>query len=128
MSKSNPTGNLPLFQSAGEEESTGPAPRARRSDPDTSKAAAASMKGEAGTQRWNILNALYHGGPPTADALDESLGLRVTSAGRRMSELQETSLVRMLREKGPTRSGRSAHLWEITEAGRQLVALRGRLR
>lgn len=92
----------------------GPRPLARATDPSTSHQAALSMVGEAGTQRREILDALRTTGPKTADELDELLGLRLTSAGRRLIELARTDppLARRLPAKRTTRSGRAAHLWE----------------
>lgn len=87
------------------------APKARNSDPDTSHEAAKSMTDEAATQRRQILEHLEAHGPQTADALDEALSFRLTSAGRRMSELLRKALVRRTGEKEMTRSGRRADLW-----------------
>ena len=90
-------------------------PRARTSDPGTSHAAARSMEKPADVQRAKILAALVR--PMTADELDESLGLRPTSAGRRLPELREMGLVRELKATRPTRSGRQAHVYALsTEA------------
>ena len=86
-------------------------PKARKSDPDTSHEAGLSMTDEAATQRRQILEYLEAHGPQTADALDEALGFRLTSAGRRMSELLRKALVRRTGEKEMTRSGRRADLW-----------------
>jgi len=95
-------GGLPLFP-----------PKARNSDPDTSHEAAESMEGEADTQRKWILASLRRMGPQTADELDQRLGLRPTSAGRRLSEL--SGLVEMTEKTALTRSGRRAHVWRATK-------------
>ncbi len=87
-------------------------PRARTTDVDTSHAAAASITDVAGVQRLRILQEL-EGGPLTADELDERIGWRVTTAGRRLSELLEATAVRRLETTRKTRSGRLAHLWEV---------------
>ena len=86
-------------------------PRARARDPETSKEAARSMAETAESQRKMILAYLETHGPSTCDAMDEALGLRETSAGRRMSEMG--TLVRRTGGKGMTRSGRPADLWDV---------------
>ena len=90
---------------------TGPDPRARNTDPDTSHQAAESMADEAESQRRRILACLRYYGAMTADALDEVLELRLTSAGRRLPELEEADLVTLTGGKALTRSGRQARLW-----------------
>lgn len=101
-----------LFSTEEKKITTGPDPVARASDPDTSHEAAASMVDEAQNQRIQIYAWLVGHGPMTADELDEALGFRLTSSGRRLPELRETGKVRMTEEKRKTRSGRSARLWE----------------
>ena len=93
-------GGLPMFP-----------PRSRNSDPETSHEAAGSMEGEANAQRQRILAYLRYRGPRTADAIDLYLGLRDTSAGRRLPELKEMGLVEMTDQTALTRSGRRAHVW-----------------
>ena len=88
------------------------APRARTTDPDTSHEAAESVTSHASGQRLRCLTELA-GGPLTADAIDARVGWRVTTAGRRLPELQELGAVTMLEAKGVTRSGRTAHLWAV---------------
>ena len=100
------TDGLPMFEKI-------PPPLAKNEDPDTSHQAAASMKDEAKAQRRLILRELELTGPMTADALDDALDLRPTSAGRRMGELKRAGLVVMLEKKGLTRSGRKARLWAL---------------
>ena len=86
--------------------------QARTSDPETSHEAAASMYDEAKAQRGHILWCLHEYGGMTADGLDQALGLRVTSAGRRLPELESEGLVRKTQRQAMTRSGRSAIIWE----------------
>ncbi len=92
-------------------------PLARRTDPDTSHAAADSMVEGAGWQRANVLTALGHLKKATADRIDEWLGDYLadgwprTTAGRRLPELERAGLVERLTETRATRSGRRAHLW-----------------
>ena len=112
MSKKAPLSALPLFSGP---KTTGPDPRARTSDPETSHAAAKSMVGEAEAQRKRIVAHLWEVGPRMADQLDEELGFRVTSAGRRLSELEEAKLVEALDRTGKTRSGRRARYWKAVE-------------
>ena len=86
--------------------------QARTSDPETSHAAAESMYDEARAQRGHIHLWLMDHGGMTADALDQALGLRVTSAGRRLPELEADGKVRKTDRQAMTRSGRSAIIWE----------------
>jgi len=86
--------------------------QARTSDPATSHEAAASMYDEARAQRQHIHQWLIVHGGLTADGLDQALGLRVTSAGRRLPELESEGLVRKTQRQAMTRSGRSAIIWE----------------
>jgi predicted ArsR family transcriptional regulator len=84
----------------------------RATDPDTSRLAAESMVDEAATQREIIYNWLLTRGGMTADKLDQELGLRVTSAGRRLSELEAVGRVAKTERREMTRSGRWAIVWE----------------
>ena len=86
--------------------------KARTTDPATSHDAAESMYDEAQAQRGHIHQWLIVHGGMTADALDQALGLRVTSAGRRLPELESEGLVRKTERQAMTRSGRSAIIWE----------------
>lgn len=89
-----------------------PIARTRRTDVETSHQAAASMTEGVGAQRERILQELT-GRPMTADQLDEIIGWRITTAGRRLPELRELGRVRMLEQTAMTRSGRRARLWEL---------------
>ena len=100
---------LPMFDGPS------PPPRARESDPETSHEAAASMANEAAAQRSKIHRALLCHGGKTADGLDEFCELRVTSAGRRLPELQKLGLARPTDRKEKTRSGRMARVWEAVK-------------
>lgn len=103
MSERVPLDTLPLFADI--------APRARATDVETSHAAAVSMTDAAASQRAAIYQHLLTVGPQTADQIDHALGLRVTSAGRRLPELRDMGRVRMLDRTGMTSSGRQARLW-----------------
>ncbi|MBM63270.1 MAG: hypothetical protein CL484_10015 [Acidobacteria bacterium] len=90
-------------------------PRSRTSDPLTSREAGESMIGTAQTQRDKIEEFLKVNPPMTADQVDQKLGLRATSAGRRLPELRELGKARVLEgEFRRTRSGRRAVLWTAT--------------
>ena len=90
---------------------TGPDPRARRTDVETSHEAAASMKETADTHRQKILAALRERGPMTGDALDALFEWRHATSNRRLPELREAGLVEMTDDRAVTRSGRAARLW-----------------
>lgn len=94
-------------------------PRARSTDPETSKAAGRAV--DAAGQRDRIMKFMdgeYRGmtaGPHpaggwTADELDEYLGWRVTTAGRRLSELKRRGLVEACGQR-VTRSNRMATVY-----------------
>ena len=87
-------------------------PAARATDPTTSHQAAAAARDHAGVQRVRILKHLQQCGMLTADALDEALQMRATSAGRRLPELEALGLARPTEKTARTRSGRQARLWE----------------
>lgn len=89
--------------------------RARTSDPATSHTAAAMVDAEGQRGRiMDVLRALYKdvglAGGLTADQLDEMIGWRLTTAGRRLSELRVRELVIPCGER-LTRSGRPATVY-----------------
>lgn len=94
-------------------------PGARKTDPETSHEAAESMRDTAESQRKKILDYLKAHCPMTADELDDFLGLRVTSAGRRLPELLRAGQVERLPETRATLSGRQAHLWGATQPNKE---------
>lgn len=92
---------------------------ARRDDPDTSRRAAASMVAPAGSQRWEVLEALRRR-PMTADEIDVEIGWRDTTAGRRLRELERHELVEPTGDTRTTRSGREARVYRVTAKARQV--------
>ena len=83
--------------------------RARSTDPATSHEPARQV--DAAGQRGLILNALVVGDAElTADELDTWIGWRVTTAGRRLSELKRRGLVEACGQRY-TRSGRQATVY-----------------
>ena len=94
--------NLDLFE-----------PRARTTDPAMSHGAAAMVDAEG--QRGKIMDLMDSGRPLrvggwTADEIDEYIGWRVTTAGRRLSELRRRGLVEPCGER-LTRSGCKATVY-----------------
>lgn len=85
-------------------------PRARTSDPQTSKDAAQSMREAAHAQRAVILEALATR-DATADELDARCGFRSSVAGRRLHELVRAGLVTVTDQVRVTRSGRMANVY-----------------
>ena len=88
---------------------------ARTTDPATSHEAAAVVDAEG--QRGKIMKALRgewrdHQYEFTADGLDEYLGWRVTTAGRRLGELCKLGLVEPCGER-LTRSNRPATVYRV---------------
>ena len=96
-------------------------PRARSTDPETSKAAGRAVK--AGKQRDRIMDLLRSVPSSvkeslcglTADEIDAAFGVgwRLTTAGRRLSELKRRGLVEKCGER-KTRSGRMATVYRAT--------------
>ena len=92
--------------------------RARSTDPATSHEAA--KKVDAAGQRGKIMDLMDSGrrgriGGWTADEIDEYIGWRVTTAGRRLSELKRRGLVEACGQRY-TRSGRQATVYRATAA------------
>jgi predicted transcriptional regulator len=75
------------------------APRARRSDPQTSHAAAARAASFASTHAGRIHVALTQG-PATAHELSERTGLSVVQIDRRVSQMCEEGFIRVVTEDG----------------------------
>ena len=63
-------------------------PRARKSDPDTSKEAAKRAERFAGSHAWKILTAL-HEGWGTAETISRATGLTVEQICRRLPEIAD---------------------------------------
>lgn len=85
---------------------------ARATDPSTSHRAADSMREAASGQRRRCLLFLRASGPMTAAELDCVIGWRVTTAGRRLVELERLGQVQRTEEERPTPSGRAAQVWK----------------
>lgn len=98
------------------EEATGPDPRARRTDPETSHTAARSMRSNAETQRRMILESLRTAGPATGDELCVRFDWKHATANRRLPELEERGFVEKTERRRPTRSGRPAVVWRALPA------------
>ena len=91
-----------------------PVPRARNTDPETSRDAADSMVQAAEGQRNAILAELRKSGPLTADEIDVHLFSGHHTSARRLPELAELGLVHRSTDKRPTRAGRAAFIWRAT--------------
>jgi DNA-binding MarR family transcriptional regulator len=81
--------------------------RARRSDPDTSKLAAANAEKFASSHAGRILAALDKLQTATAAEIAEETGLTVVQVDRRRKEMETAGQVYMLRQDGKlfTRDG-----------------------
>ena len=84
--------------------------RARSTDPATSHEAAGKMDAEGQRERIMRLMRFMARCGWTADELDEVIGWRVTTAGRRLSELKRRGLVEACGQRY-TRSGRQATVY-----------------
>jgi predicted ArsR family transcriptional regulator len=85
---------------------------ARRSDPETSKAAARATSFAAGHCRM-ILDSLATHGPQTKDELAAHTRLDSVAVARRMATLRDQLLVRDSGTTRPTLTGRAATVWEL---------------
>ena len=96
--------DLPLFA---------PRPRARRGDPQTSHAAAASMGVGAEQHRTRILSYLRLIAPSAAtkDEIGAAIGLNDVRVARRCGELRDAGLIEDSGETRLTKSGRQATAW-----------------
>lgn len=72
-------------------------PRARRSDPATSHAAADRAANFAGTHADRILAALKEVGTGTPPSISEKTGLTVVQIDRRHHEMEHKGLIRVVR-------------------------------
>ncbi len=104
--------------------------RVRRTDPETSVAAArqAQSRSEIGrTLALKLLSIRAH----TDHELAAMTGYLATSIGVRRNELVRRGFVQVARDVDgkvrtrPTPSGCAARLWEITEAGREYLKMEG---
>ncbi len=86
-------------------------PRARRVDPETSHAAAASAVELAKRHHALILEALKHG-PAGASVLSTRIGLDAHRVGKRLCELERAGLIRLTGRTVPSASGRQEREWE----------------
>lgn len=96
---------LPLFDPPG----------ARRSDPQTSKDAAAAAVDLAADHRARILRALRRFGPGGAvyHEIAKATGLEPVAVGRRLAELRRAGLVIRREETRRTPSGNFAHVYVV---------------
>lgn len=101
--------------------------RARRSDPDTSKAAGknAICIIRWGSQRHTLLKAYADIGPSTDEQVGLRSGIRRVADTRRCSELRSAGLIEPTGETHPTSTGAMAMKCRITTEGlRTLMATR----
>ena len=91
-----------------------PPPRARKRDPETSKAAANSAKAVQ-VDHFNRIMAALRGCPGTIYDLAERTGLTHTQVARRLPELSEMvpPRVRPTADTRPSPSGRQCRIWEV---------------
>ncbi len=100
--------------------STGPG--ARRSDPDTSHAAADRPSLGLRLDRQLVLATHYaHPGGLTDFELASHLSRQQTSVGKRRGELRDLGLIRDSGQKWPAPSGSPAIVWQITSSGIEVM-------
>lgn len=100
-------------------------PRARTTDPATSKAAdRANKEYSRNSQCGKILLALAALGEANGDEIDKHWRWRWTTAGRRICEVIETGYVEKTGSEHPTQMGQQGYCVRLTEKGRQWVKKR----
>lgn len=111
----------PTLFDAAAEELTANEGRVRASDPETSKAAARTVK--AGTQRARVLAALAnaHDGLNGYEASVRCGITRVHAATTRCEELEELGFARRTGKTRPTDTGCQALVFAITADGRRVA-------
>lgn len=98
------------------------APRVRRKDPETSRAAAAALTpGRLSSHRWAALVALAQG-PATDFELAQRTGIQQTSVGKRRLELARLGYVEDTGLRRPSPSGSPAIVWGLTREGYDFYA------
>lgn len=94
-------------------------PVARRTDPETSHAAAARIKPIAGTDRERVLRAHARCPEGLSDyELADILERQQNSVGKRRTELRDAGLIEATDMRRLAPSGSKAIVWRITERGR----------
>lgn len=88
------------------------AQRARRDDPETSKAAAAGASDFAAAHLAKILGSLVTQGKATIYELADRTGLDHVAVARRLPELEERQVARPTSEKRAGPTGRACRVWE----------------
>lgn len=94
-------------------------PMARRSDPATSKAAAADAKEIAARHQRIILSCLEAHGPAGKDRIGALTSLTGVAVCRRLSEMHKAGLIAPTGRTVQSTSGRAEREWEIVRGSRE---------
>jgi predicted ArsR family transcriptional regulator len=86
--------------------------RARRSDPETSKAAAARVAEFEHAHHAVIVGSLLTQGPGTIHEIAARTGLDHVAIARRLPELEQLRVARPTAETRPSPKGRACRVWE----------------
>lgn len=92
--------------------------RARRDDPDTSKAAAARVPHFQDAHHAKILGSIMAQGPGTIYEIGDRVGLDHVQVARRMAELEELEVAEPTGETRLSPTGRQCRVWGPTKRGR----------
>jgi hypothetical protein len=87
-------------------------PLARRTDPETSHAAAAEAKELQADHHALIVAVLKRSGPLGVDGIAARCGLTGHAAGKRMKELERQGLIELTGRKVASTSGRMEREWQ----------------
>lgn len=88
------------------------ATHARRTDPETSKQAAARVREFASGQCAEILVLLRRYGAMTPEMIAAKMGIDAYAVRKRLPELERSGMARPNGMTAPTISGRSQRVWE----------------
>jgi len=92
----------------------GQGPGARRSDPDTSQAAASANQSQRARDRDEVLRIhRLHPAGLTDFELAEIMGRAQTSVGKRRGELRDSGLIANSGQRRPAPSGSTAIVWRV---------------
>jgi predicted ArsR family transcriptional regulator len=86
----------------------------RRSDPDTSRAAARSMVGSVDSLLQRIVQAFRDRGPMTRTEVAAIVGLSDYQASKRISDLKNVAAIVDTGERRPGPSGRAQIVWRVS--------------
>ena len=86
---------------------------ARRTDPQTSKDAAARVHEFSDSQQYTIFSALSLYGPMGAEEIGDEVAIHAYAVRKRLAELHQLNRIKPTGDTRRTRSGRSERIWQL---------------